>query len=411
MSKLIFFNIPASGHINPTIGVIRELVARGETVICVNTEETRGRYADTGADFIAYPNLDLTESAINSMSNSQNLMDNGITLAEIGERIAPWCVDLIRDQQPDFVIFDSLASWAKQAAITVKTRSIASTTTFAISFKAAKMPIGEMARAMFDMAVRIPRYNRIMARVKKAGIVAPVPFLTIFGATGDLNMVYTSSAFQPEAESFGATYRFVGPVIEPRPPMPDFPLDQIVTAERPVIYISLGTVKNRNIEFYRACFEAFKAYPALFVMSVGEHVDSAALGSAPDNFLIRQRVPQLDVLQHVDLFITHGGMNSVHEGLYYGVPLVVVPQQAEQLIVARRVKAEGAGVLIEGKPGDSISAETLRSAVENIAVKGIDSPDNPYRRAAVRIGETLKAAGGAKRAADEIQAFAANDRP
>jgi UDP:flavonoid glycosyltransferase YjiC (YdhE family) len=50
------------------------------------------------------------------------------------------------------------------------------------------------------------------------------------------------------------------------------------------------------------------------------------------------------VLRRADLFITHGGFNSVQEGLVAGVPLLLFPQMQEQVFNAERVSELGAGL-------------------------------------------------------------------
>jgi anthraniloyl-CoA monooxygenase len=72
----------------------------------------------------------------------------------------------------------------------------------------------------------------------------------------------------------------------------------------------LGTINNLNLDFYKIVFQAFADYPAQFILSVGKNTAIAELGVMPDNFIVRNYVPQLDVLQHADAFITHGGMNT-----------------------------------------------------------------------------------------------------
>src|ERR1019366_8543763 len=62
------------------------------------------------------------------------------------------------------------------------------------------------------------------------------------------------------------------------------------------------------------------------VMMATGKVDRAALGAAPENFELREFVPQLQVLSQASLFVTHGGMNSVSEALWHEVPLLVFPQ-------------------------------------------------------------------------------------
>lgn len=72
--------------------------------------------------------------------------------------------------------------------------------------------------------------------------------------------------------------------------------------------------------------------------------------TAPANFIMQPHVPQLELLPKVDLFITHGDINSIQEGLYFGVPLIVVPQQMEQMINGRLVARHSAGVVLGKRP-------------------------------------------------------------
>ena len=131
-------------------------------------------------------------------------------------------------------------------------------------------------------------------------------------------------------------------------------------------------------------------------MSVGNKVALADMGAIPANFTVRASVPQLAVLQQAAAFVTHGGMNSVQEALFWGVPLVVVPQAADQMFVAQQVPALGAGVRLLNK---DVTAARLRHAVQTV----VQAPQ--YREASARVGASFRAAGGAKRAAEEIMAF------
>jgi MGT family glycosyltransferase len=213
---------------------------------------------------------------------------------------------------------------------------------------------------------------------------------------GDLNIVFTSQAFHPENGFIDQRFRFVGPSINPATRDGSFPFEAL--GDDKLVYISLGTINHLDEAFYRAAFEAFGDYPAQFVLSVGKNTDMAPLGVIPANFIVRSYVPQLEILQRADAFITHGGMNSVHEGLYYGVPLVVVPHQFEQLLNGKRVAETGAGILLGARyPYGRVTAGELRAALDTVL------QDANYRKQAERIGATLRAAGGYLRAVEEIE--------
>ena len=207
----------------------------------------------------------------------------------------------------------------------------------------------------------------------------------------DLNIVFTSRYFQPYADDFDESFAFVGPSIAERDEALDFSLD---TGRGPLVYISLGTVFNDNPAFYGQCVEAFRDTDWRVVLSVGTQVEVDRLPQIPGNFVVRNYVPQLQILQEADVFVTHGGMNSVSEGLWYGVPLVVIPQAADQFFVAQRVGALQAGAVLYNR---DVNPSALRRMVDRAIT------DETLRANSARIGDSFREAGGYVRAADVIQ--------
>lgn len=197
--------------------------------------------------------------------------------------------------------------------------------------------------------------------------------------------------FQPMAERFDSSVRFVGPMLTPAAPFEDEALMSEL-GEGTLVYVSLGTLFNEQPGFYRTVFEALGGGGDRVLISIGPRTDPAALGAVPGNVVLRPFVPQLDVLERADVFLSHAGMNSASESLAAGVPLVLWPQQPEQGIVARRVRDLGAGVLL----GKRSSAGEIRDAVATAR--------GPSHRAAAReIADSFRAAGGRAVAADEIE--------
>jgi hypothetical protein len=160
--------------------------------------------------------------------------------------------------------------------------------------------------------------------------------------------------------------------------------------------VSLGTLFNADATFYRNCFEAFRREDVRVIMSIGATVSEASLGPAPPNFMVQTYVPQLEVLGRASVFVTHGGMNSVSESLYHGVPVVVIPQMGEQEIVGRRVEELGAGLCLARREA---TAEKLRESVERLVT------EDRFRQQAAVVRQSFQTAGGVARAADAILAF------
>jgi MGT family glycosyltransferase len=195
---------------------------------------------------------------------------------------------------------------------------------------------------------------------KKYGIAKP-QLLDVFANHNMLNIVYTAKQFQPFAELLDDSFKFVGPSIAPRSDTVSFPFDAL--GDVPIVYISLGTVFNDKADFYRTCCEALADIDRKVVLAVGKRTNIAALGTVPGNFIVREFVPQLELLQRAALLVTHGGMNSVSEALCYGVPLVVIPQTADQFMVGQRIQQLGAGKTMHR---GTVTAQKLRSIAEEI---------------------------------------------
>ena len=86
-----------------------------------------------------------------------------------------------------------------------------------------------------------------------------------------------------------------------------------------MIHISFGTILKGGENFFRACMEAFEKKNVTVVLSVG-NFDISHPKRIPENFVIRNRVTQITVLKQTNLFITHGGMNSVSEAMVGAFP-------------------------------------------------------------------------------------------
>ena len=403
MGKGIFFSIPAMGHVNPTLGVVAELRRRGEQILYANNEEMRAVIESSGATFLPYPTSDRIESAWRRTRGGR-LTDNALSLNRLAAELLPFAVKLIQREKPDFIIADSLAAWGKHAAHSIGRRCIASITSFVLT-RGTPLPVTtgmklELASHLFPT---IPAFLEIWFKMRLLhGVNLGLP-LDAMTSMADLNLVFTTADLQPGADHLDETFHFIGGSINARPSPADFPFDQL--DRQPLIYISLGTINNENLDFYKACFAALSDYPAQVLLAAGKRTNLADLEPIPENFFVRNFVPQLQVLERADLFVTHGGMNSVHEGLWYGVPLIAIPQQLEQAVVATQVERTGAGVALATRPPyGKVTAPELRAAVEKVLADRAT-----HQAASKRLGDSLRAAGGAARAADLILEFTASE--
>ena len=221
-------------------------------------------------------------------------------------------------------------------------------------------------------AGEIPGAAAYAKRLRKRYGLRDLGLLSVLMNRGDYNLCGYARLFQPGGRGFGGEYRFVGPLSVHRKigQQNDFSCwDEDVST--PLIYISLGTVFHRNEEFLRTVVEQLGLRTGNRLTERLEKTGGgcpAGLGGGrsrgesfrvvlvwsgdetrafPENFTVRPFVNQNEILKHAALFITAGGMNSLHEALYFGVPCLMCPQQGEQRLNARRFERLGFGKILQ----------------------------------------------------------------
>ena len=386
MATIVFFCIPAHGHTNPTLNVVRELTARGHRVVYYSYDDFREKIEDAGAEFISCNGFDaqmhLTREEGAKVGSdlalsAQVLVDTTLALDE------PVCRQM-EQLKPDCIVADSMAVWGKAVAKKLGIPYVCSTTTFAFNRESAKI-MPHSLKETLSMITSMGKVNAQVKRLKQRGY--PVKsILDLIGSDETVHtVVYTSPLFQPCAETFPEHFAFVGPSIRPA-------RSEVEKTGEKLVYISMGTVNNDMLPLYQACIEAVKGTHWQVILSVGDQVDAGKLQKLSENVFVHSTVDQIAVLEKADAFLTHCGMNSASEGLYFGVPLVMLPQTSEQGGVAARVEQLGAGLRLK-----KTTPEAIRGTLETVM------NDPSYRDNVKKIAESFRASGGAKAAADCIE--------
>lgn len=397
--------IPGHGHVNPTLAVAQELVARGERVFYYVDEEFRPAVEATGATFRLYENKawkKYRSQVVTTLTDKGSIIDN----ASLGKRIglmATVVIESIRElpalvaqmaaDQVDCVLYDSSFMQALFVSDALHVPSVKLFATFVVSDQVLKQMYGKEREVDRSFVKEFfGALDEKLAYQCELYDIPPHTIQEVLSHVAQLNIVFLPRGFQPAGETFDDKFVFVGPSLPvQRYYGGDFPLERL--DQRPLLYISLGTAYNNRLDFYRTCFEALAGTEWQVVLAYGKRVNPADLGETPDNFLIAPHVPQLEILSRADLFISHGGMNSTMESLSFGVPLVVVPQMWEQGMNGRRVQELGLGLMLDR---DTITAESLRAAVEQVA------HDAEIHTRLQSMLDEISQAGGYQRAADAI---------
>lgn len=386
MARIAFFSIPAHGHTNPTLGVVKELVRRGHEVLYYSYEPFREKIEAAGARFIPCDAFDaelrLTPQEAARLGSdlalsTRVLVDTTLSLDEMV------CREM-EALKPDCIVADSMAVWGKAVAKKLEIPFVSSTTTFAFNEHSAKI-MKQSFRELISMLLAMPKIQKDLKRLQVKGYPIKNILEIISNDDATDTIVYTSREFQPFSETFSEKYAFVGPAIRPV----ESPVEK--TREK-LVYVSMGTVNNNMLPLYRSCIEALGDSGWQVVLSVGSQVALSSFGTLPENVEVYASVDQIAVLEKADVFFTHCGMNSVSEALYFGVPLAMLPKTKEQEGVAERVRQLGAGIVLE-----DAAVETIRSAADQLL-------SNPFcRKKAAQISAGFRSCGGAWAAADKIE--------
>ncbi|WP_251095400.1 macrolide-inactivating glycosyltransferase [Streptomyces sp. Caat 7-52] len=389
-AHIAMFSIAAHGHVNPSLEVIRELVARGHRVTYAIPPVFADKVAATGARPVPYtstlPGPDADPEAWGS-----TLLDNVEPFLEDAIQALPQLIAAYAGDTPDLVLHDIASYPARVLAHRWGVPAIS----LSPNLVAWEGYEEEVAEPMWREPKRTERgrayYARFGAWLAENGITRhPDPF------TGrpERSLVLIPKALQPHADRVDErVHTFVGACQGDRADQGDW---QRPAAARKVVLVSLGSAFTKQPAFYRECVRAFGGLPGWHtVLQVGRHVTRADLGEVPDSVEVRDWVPQLAILRQADLFVTHAGAGGSQEGLVTATPMIAVPQAADQFGNADVLQALG---VARHLPAEEATADRLREA----ALALVDDPGVARRLGEIQ-AETARE-GGTRRAADLIEA-------
>jgi MGT family glycosyltransferase len=392
MSRIVMTGMPAAGHVNPSLPLVRELVRQGVRVTYYSTEQFRDAIEHTGA-FRPYPAGTITAADIAEATRTGSpvrVVVRGLASTEI---LVPFLQEELRSDPPDAVAHDSNAIWGHMVAKSLHLPTISFMTTMLVGTDAFRSQTARewlqfLRAAVRDMPAAVAARQRVVRRFGK-DLFPPRP---AFPTLGDVTLFPIPRWLQRPDPRIDRTCHYIGATIDPdtRAHELDAGLAAHLEGPEPLVLVSLGTLHSGTDAFFRACFDVLADLPARVLIAVGSHTDPARLGAPPANTLVRASVPQLEVLRRTAVFVTHGGMNSALEGLANGVPLVVVPQQFEQLLIGQTVAERGAGVVLRHNLANRpVPPAELRAAVERALT------DPSLRAAAKSLADTVGEGGGA----------------
>lgn len=370
--------IPEHGHVLPTLAVVSELVRRGHRVTYVVSSEFEEAVREAGATRVLPLLAKLPEGAI-----PEGDLEAGVALlVRTAAHLVPQLYDAFTADWPDVILHDLLAWSGKVVAARLGVP--------AVQLNCSHAPYENWEREMcgIDSLEDSAFFDGFRMLLNSNGIDSSVKS---FISESVSSVVFTVKQFQRKLHTVSDSHTFVGPALSERP----FQGEWYRAIDRPLLFVSMGSCFSGSTDFINACAEAFELPDWDVVMAVGDRVTVAeARRALPRNISLLSHVPQLRVLAQAQAFISHGGMGSTMEAMYYGVPLVVIPQMSEQRINAAQVQNLNLGRWLAAE--NATPEEMRRVFFDVINDEGLK----------VRVGEmrrAVQAAGGARAAADVVE--------
>jgi UDP:flavonoid glycosyltransferase YjiC (YdhE family) len=308
VTRVVYFGFPVRSHTVPSFALVRNLAERGAAVDYYSTPAWRSQIESAGGRFFPYG---VSCDVLGQPAPDMSVEAYAETIAAFAEDLRSSLAGAAREA--DAVIFDVSAHWGCLAARDAGLPAIAFATTFAFT------------RPMLQlMRVRDPRH------------------LDILIPSALLSIICTSREYQPVGQAFGDNYIFAGPLIAERPCS-----GEVIsrTGSRPLAYVSLGTLFNRDGELL------LRIAGSLSTAGYEVVVATSCDAEWPEHVRSYRFVDQMSALRAADLAVTHAGMASMSEIMSCGIPAIAIPHAVDQFLVARRTESLGAAVMISRDSG------------------------------------------------------------
>ena len=348
MSKVLFWDVPLFGHVNPSLGLVEELSQRGEQVIYYSTDTFKSKIEQAGAIYRYNYECDvfqkiLCENQIMPSAKSYIEFFNKV-LTSIDPAIN-YMIEQHNLEKFDYIVYGSLLTYGK---ILSEILEIPSISMFSLLASVNDLTGTYKDNNMVDYQniAQSLCYHKISDKISlKYGIKFPL-LQDLFFNKGDLNIIFTSKSFMPNPEYYDSSYIFMGPASNPDDGSVDFPFDKLINQK--VIYISLGTIFGATeYELYQIFFDAFKDTEYIVVMSA--HNADMHNMKIPPNFIIRNYIPQTKLLKYIKGAIIHGGANTTNDLLKHAIPFIVIPIANDQFFMGKRCEALHLAICLDKK--------------------------------------------------------------
>lgn len=372
----ILFVIPGYyGHVNPTYALVKSLIESGNIVsYAVTSHVFKADIETMGATYIEIPkflNEDLQEdkkneeTALSEEKFLSSLSDEEYTKLYIqtcdkyydsDAREADYFFSVINPNQYDLVIGDKLYNLGMLLAKTYKIPFIQSDyhifNTHGSEYdimRLAGLPLEYKHIINTDCYEKFNSYLYKCCSVPIGAILPVDDYIKSYAEPQNYVIFYTPKMLFESNKAIhdDRNYLFLGNRFNSNIVSERFIKDELYPNDN--IYISLGTIMNLRFSLFKTTLEVLGKSTYNITVSCGganEVFEELISRNIYSNIHIFLFLDQRKILLESDIFITHGGANSIYESLYYSVPMILMPNGGDQIENSKMVESLKVGKVI-----------------------------------------------------------------
>ena len=330
--KILFFTVPAYGHIIPVAPIMKELTKRGCELTCYSSSQFKKEIISWGAKYIEYP---FDVNSFVEQNSKITHFELALMVIETGHKYFNDILEKITPENYNLILYDSLCLFAKHIAYKLGLKSICFSTTFAFNFfvMLSSGMIWTNIKMFLKSHKTIKKIINIENEFRARNALKNFSLSDFILNKGTKTIILVPKEIQPFASTFPMDVEFVGTTIKDRVQNNIF--DEYNHSDEVYdYYISLGTIFYDNQKLIEnIIYELTLENKKILISTSSENV----IFDKP-NVISKPRVNQVKVLPKVKFFINHGGLNSVLESIYFGIPQFCFPQQMEQKANSKLIK-------------------------------------------------------------------------
>jgi MGT family glycosyltransferase len=382
MARIGIVSSAMHGHLRPLSRLGRVLAARGHAVVAWGPEELRDVIEQEGVELRAEGTIVQAEPIRNVMLGA------AIAANRAAVNIEP-VIERLHSDRIDLVVYDCMFPAGRLAADWLGLPRVCSFPLFPPGPGQVAAP--EAGRATADSPPNEQLMQALHESREELGLRWGVELgglREVAENPGDLNFVYTTpdvAGTRPPDDS----WRFVGPLLDR--------VDAPPARERkapPLVYVALGTLFSNQPEVFRAALDGLADLDVRVLVGTGGRLAAEDLEPVPTNATVEPWPDGPAVMRDAAVAITHGGIGAVHEALAAAVPMLCLPQGADQWSWARRIVDLGVGQTLTDP-----TSESVRHAVTELL------GDEDVRRRAAVLAAHVAAYPGASIACDAVESL------